>query len=88
MFAEGIDRSVAMIGLLVTAIGYIIFIFFYRSWYYRRCSDEYRNARQKINKMKQEWDELAQIYSDEMDATRPTVDLDLLFPEGSLGENE
>ena len=38
--------------------------------------------------MKQDWDKLAEIYSDEMDATRPTVDLDLLFPEGSLGENE
>ena len=87
-FADDLSRGLLMALALGAVIGYIVFIFCYRSWYYRYSMQRYRRARQKIVRMKQDWDTLAEIYEDEMQATKPTVDLDLLFPEGSLGENE
>ena len=86
--AEQMNRELLIVLALACLIGYIVFIFFYRSWYFRRSLRDYREARQKISQMKRDWDILAEIYQDEKEATKPTVDLDLLFPGGSLGENE
>lgn len=88
VLADDLNRSLLISLALVAFVGYIAFIFFYRSWYYRLSMQRYREAKRKISLMKRDWDILAEIYEDERQATKPTVDLDLLFPEGSLGENE
>lgn len=88
VFADDLSRWLLISLALGAFVGYIAFIFFYRSWYYRLSMRRYREARRKIGLMKKDWDTLAEIYEDERQATKPTVDLDLLFPEGSLGENE
>ncbi|MBR1634386.1 MAG: hypothetical protein IJ682_04890 [Lachnospiraceae bacterium] len=88
VLADDLNRELLMSLALVSVIGYIVFIFFYRSWYFRYSMRRFREAKRKINLMKKDWDILAEIYEDERQATKPTVDLDLLFPEGSLGENE
>ena len=78
-----------MIGFLLGAvIGYIVFMFFYQKWYYNYCSKRYVQAKNRAIAWRRDWDTLARIYEEEERAARPTVDMDVLFPEGSLGENE
>lgn len=88
VLAEKMTRELLVVSLITALVGYIVFIFLYRSWYYRSCMKKYQDARRVIGRMRRDWDTLEEIYQDEKEATRPTVDLDLLFPEGSLGENE
>ncbi len=88
LMAEDITKELAAVSLIAALVGYVIFIFLYRSWYHRVCVRKYQEARRLVGRMKRNWDNLEGIYQDEKEATRPTVDLDLLFPEGSLGENE
>ena len=88
LFSTDLDRMLLIVLLLGAALGYIVFLFFYQRWYFRYCLERYRDARRLINRTKRDWDILEGIYRDEAEATRPTVDMNLLFPEGSLGENE
>ena len=80
---------VLMIGLLLGAvIGYLIFMFFYQRWYYRFCTERYVKQKKMALDWRRDWDILSRIYEEEEAAAKPTVNMDLLFPEGSLGENE
>ena len=74
--------------VVFAAVLYIVFLYFYRSWYHEHCVRRYHNARLKISRLKKDWDMLAEMYAEEDAKRRPTVDMDLLFPEGSFGENE
>ena len=83
-----LSRSLLIGFLLGAVIGYIVFMFFYQKWYYNYCSKRYVQAKNRAIAWRRDWDTLARIYEEEERAARPTVDMDVLFPEGSLGENE
>ena len=78
-----------LIGMILgVVIGYILFLFFYQGWYHKYCLERFRQARQYFRQRKRDWDILNEIYQEEKMATKPTINMDLLFPEGTLGENE
>ncbi len=74
--------------VLAVVIGYLVFIFFYQRWFFRYSLNYYQEAKRRINRWKNDWDRLSEIYEEEKAATKPTVDMDVLFPDGSLGEKE
>ena len=82
------ERHMLISMALAVVIGYLVFIFFYQRWFFRYTMNHYQSARKRINLWKRDWDRLAEIYRDEKAATKPTVNMDVLFPEGSLGEKE
>ena len=85
---SNLDRSLMLLFLLGGVIGYLIFMFFYQRWYYEFANRRYKEAKIGAIRWRRDWDDLSRIYEEEDEAARPTVNMDLLFPEGSLGENE
>ncbi len=83
-----LNRALLIWLILGVVIGYLVFMFFYQKWYYGYCTKRYQEAKNKAIAWRRDWDTLARIYEEEEEAAKPTVDMDLLFPEGSLGENE
>ena len=82
------ERHLMISVALAAVIGYLVFIFLYQRWFFRNTLGHYQAARKRLNRWRNDWNKLAEIYENEKAATKPTVNMDVLFPEGSLGEKE
>ena len=85
---DNLSRSLILALLIGGGIGYLVFMFFYQRWYYNYSNSRYIDAKKQAIRWRSDWEILTRLYEEEEEASKPTVDMDLLFPEGSLGENE
>lgn len=83
-----ISRAMVILAVVLSIIGYIAFMYQYQNWTHRHTLSRINIARKKIKRLRKDWDTLEEIYGQEEQDASPEVDMDILFPEGSLGENE
>lgn len=83
-----INRALVILAVVFSVIGYIAFMYQYQNWTHRHTLSRIKNAKRKIKRLRKDWETLEDLYGQEEQAASPEVDLDILFPEGSLGENE
>lgn len=83
-----INKAIIILLSIFSVVGYLVFMYQYQNWTHKHTIERIKNARKKIKRLQKDWDTLEDMYNEEEKATSPGVDMDVLFPQGSLGEDE